>query len=138
MIRVRNFAASLAIAGALAIGVLGVSPPARAGGFCCRPSLVIRLLPTAEGMAAGLVSGTAEIDECVGLSFLHIVAFGRVANGTQLIPVLPGYQPVIGDWFTISRGRGETVMSEITSVQVSGAVLDVTDENFTPLLTGTF
>lgn len=138
MSRKRRLFVSLSSALAFGLALAVASGPATAAGFCCRPSKMIRLLPTADGLAQGMVSGTAEIDECLGMSFLRIVAYGRVPNGTQLIPVLPGLEPLIGDWFTMMNGRGESVMPEMDASRVIGRSLDIVDESFTPLLTGQF
>lgn len=133
----------VAIAGYLAATAAEAGAPA--GGFCCRPSRSIRLVPTEAGVVAGMVYGTAEIDECLGLSFLRVVAVGRVPDQTLVIPVLPSaIQPTIGDWITMNVvgrqgiAKGEGVLPEITAAFVAGRELDVTDSNFEPLLVGQF
>jgi hypothetical protein len=105
--------------------------------FCCPAVKTIHLTPSIEGRALKL-HGKAEINQCYGLSFLHITLSGNVPDGTQFIPVFRSKQPVMGDWFTMTNQHGDTVMEAITLPSVIGKTLSITDASYTDLLTGRF
>ena len=138
--RVRRLT-SIAIFGFLiAIPLLTVSETASA--FCC-PKVYSVILTPVDPLAKPVLSGFVEINECQGMSFLHIVVRGNLPNGTQLIPVIPGRQPLIGDWFTVNNRRGETIWQGISQFGkpaggLQGRTINIDDQNFTPLLTATF
>lgn len=108
-----------------------------AGAFNCPAVKKVHLRPTAEGLALG-VHGRAEICECFGLSFLYVKVIGPVPDGTTFIPVIRGAEPVMGDWFSITSTRAETVIESITLIQMKGQTVAVDDVNFVDILTGTF
>ncbi len=114
-----------------------VGAPANASGFVCHAVKVIQLTPTPDGAALHL-RGRAEIDECFGLSFLHVVVRGGAPANTTLYPVFPGRQPIIGEAFNFANGKAETVSPDIFLNSITGRPFSVTDTNFTELLTGQF
>jgi hypothetical protein len=120
---------------AVAFGSILGGTPRRASAFCCPPVRTITLQAADPTLH---VRGSAEIDECLGMSFLRIKVVGRIADGTQYIAVFPGREPLLGDWFTMMGGRGETVWQGITLDFVTGRTLEVTDDSFMPVLTGQF
>jgi hypothetical protein len=139
-ISLRHFTTSLLFSFSLLISLISVSGTAEA--FCCPQVYTVQLLPVDPTVRPRL-SGYAEINECLGMSFLRIVIRGNTPDGTQLIPTIPGRQPLIGEWFTMTSHRGETVWQNITTYGVlagglAGRVIEIDDFNFNPVLTGTF
>jgi hypothetical protein len=121
--------------GMLAFVLVGAALPESAGAFCCPAVREVELSSVALGVRA---SGRAEINECLGMSFLHVVVRGRFADGTELIPVLVGSEPIMGTWFTTTGGKGEGVMESLTLAQVTGRSIAIMDTNYTEVLHGQF
>lgn len=136
----RNFATALLFSLSFLILFMSVSRTAEA--FCCPQVYTVQLLPV-DSAARPRLSGYAEINECRGMSFLRIVIRGYAPDGTVFIPTIPGAEPLIGEWFSMLNHRGETIWQNVTSYGVpagglAGRTLSIDDENFTPVLTGTF
>lgn len=119
-----------------ALAALLLAAPAHAG-FYCRTVRSVPLKPV-DPTAVVLRRGFAEIDECFGLSFLRVRVFGPVPDGTAFAVALPGLEPILGDFFSITGGRADSLLEGLTSAGVTGREVDVLDESFTPVLSGQF
>ena len=126
----------LAGAIALALGMVLTTSGSSVAGFCCPSVKTISLQPIAG--APVKVRGMAEIDECLGMSFLRIVVRARVADGTGFIPAFPSLNPLLGEWFYTTAGRAETVWQNLTLGEVTGRELVIMDDTFTPVASGQF
>jgi len=138
--RLRQLAVTAIFSFLIAMPLLTVSETAAA--FCCPKVYSVTLTPV-DPQARPVLSGYVEINECQGMSFLHIVVMGNLPNGTQLVPVIPGRQPLLGDWFTVNSRRGETIWQGISQYGkpaggLQGRTINIADQNFTSLLTATF
>jgi hypothetical protein len=121
---------ALVVAGTLAL-------PDLAQAHCCRSLALVRLTPV-DPTAQPRLSGKAELIDCFGqLTLVSVRVNGRVPDGTEFIPVLPGREPILGDWFTMTNGSGEGFIQGV-SAPLTGRMIEVDDANFTPVLTGTF
>jgi hypothetical protein len=118
------------------LAALLVAPAAHAG-FYCRTVRSIPLEPV-DPTAIVLRRGFAEIDECFGLSFLRVRVFGAVPGGTSFAVTLPGLEPILGDFFSLTRGRGDSLLEGLTNPGLAGREVDVVDEGFSPVLSGQF
>lgn len=127
--------ARTAIAIALAVGLTGV--PAIARAHCCKSLAVVHLKPV-DPSARPRLRGTAELLDCFGvLSLVSVKVYGRVADGTQFLPALPGIEPIVGDWLTVNKGLGEGFIQGIPT-PLTGRTIEVDDSSFAPILTGSF
>jgi hypothetical protein len=122
---------------ALLAGVLAAGAPTARADFRCRSVRSIRLVPV-DPTARVLSRGHAEIDQCVGLTFLRVTVRGRVPDQTSFVAGIPGIEPILGDVFAVVRGRGETTIEGIGLETVTGREIAVYDESFTQVLTGRF
>ena len=130
----RHGFATLLVFPALIAGFM-VAAPRDATAFCCRPLREIRLQPVDP---ASRLRGRAELDDCFGVSLLRVRVYGPLPDGTQLIPVFPGLQPLIGDWITMTGRAGETIWEGLTLDTIAGRPFAVSDDTFTEVLTGQF
>lgn len=85
--------------------------------------------------------GTASIDQCLGMSSLHVMATGVVTDGTQYMTTVAirpyPAEPAMSDWFTMTKRHGETVVQGIDLGTLSGfPAVTVSDDQFNVLLTG--
>lgn len=122
--------------------ILMFSSPKKAEAFCCPQVYSIQLLPVDTAATIKMI-GFAEINECLNMSFLHIVVRSSAPDGKLYIPTIPGREPLIGEWFAITNHRGETIWQNVTTFGVpagglTGKTLTITDENFVPVLQGIF
>ena len=136
-----RFIVSTILAATLAGGGVALAPTT-AEAFCCTAVYAINLSPASPPVSPRL-TGRVEVNECLGLSFLHIVVNANVPDGTQVIATFPGRQPLMSDWITIKKGRGEYLWQAVTTAGVpkgglAGRQIVIMDSNFTPLAQGTF
>jgi hypothetical protein len=120
------------------------SAPAQA--FCCPAINTVSIAPVSPPVRPRVL-GRVEVNECVGLSFLHIVVRANVPDGTQLMavirPTTPFGQPLMSDWITMTANRGELVWQGVTtpgapSGGLAGRTVTIVDSNFTDLGTASF
>jgi hypothetical protein len=128
---------SLACGLMLALSLMAA--PGTADAFCC-PAVDEIQLQAVAGAPVRLRGGKSEINECLGMSFLHVVVRGNVADGTVFYPVFRSLtQPIIGNAIVMVNGRGEAVMEGVTLGEVLGKTLSITDDSLTDdLLIGQF
>ena len=122
---------------ALAVGGMAHPRSAQAG-FYCRAVKTIPLRRADPTAPVTLTRGFAEIDECLGMSFLRVRVFGNVPDGTAYAIALPAAEPILGDFFSIMGHRADSVIPQIAAATVAGRTIDIVDDGFTPVLTGQF
>jgi hypothetical protein len=121
----------------VAIGAALSAAPATVEAHCCKELATVRLTPV-DPAARPRLSGRATVLDCFGvMSLVSVKVSGRVTDGTQVIPVLPGAEPLLGDWFTMTGGQGEGFIQNVTP-PLTGRTIEVDDDTFTAVLTGTF
>ena len=132
----RTWTTMMAGTALLALALVAAAPTARAD-FRCRSIRGIKLVAV-DPTARVLSRGHAEIDQCVGLTFLRVTVRGRVPDQTSFVAGVPGIEPILGDFFPVIRGRGETTIEGVALETVTGREIAVYDESFTQVLTGRF
>jgi len=130
---------TLIVASAVVFAIgLALRVPQAAAGFCCKSSQAIKLVSTDPTIPLRLKRGMAEIDECLGMSFLRVTVSGNVPDGSAFVVSIPGREPILGEFFSVIAGHGETVLQGIMLGSITGRVVEVSDDTFTPVLTGQF
>ena len=81
MVRAKGFRLLAATALVVAISIGGSFAPSIASAFCCPAVVVVKLIPVDPVATPGL-RGYAEVDECLGMSFLRII----VEETRRLLP----------------------------------------------------
>ena len=116
--------------------LVGTASSARA--HCCTELGNIRLLPV-DRTATPRLSGTATVLDCFGvISMLDVVVKGPGLEGAAFAPAIPGFQPLLGDFFYVTRHRGEGFILDVGLSQVQGQRVVVYDQDFNEVLSGTF
>lgn len=123
---------------AIALGLLLVGVPNMAAAHCCKEVASVRLQPI-DPIATPRLRGRAVILDCFGvISMLDVIVTSPEADGTTYAPALPGTEPILGDFFSLSAHRGEGFILDISASQVQGRTVSVFDQNFTEVMSGTF
>lgn len=142
MVRAKGFRLLAATALVVAISIGGSFAPSIASAFCCPAVVVVKLIPVDPVATPGL-RGYAEVDECLGMSFLRIIVKGNVPDGTVYTPAFRSLNPQMGEVFAMARRRGETLWQGISeygmpSGGLSGMTLSIMDADFQDVLTAQF
>ena len=115
-----------------------VALPTRAEALRCKVVARIRLAPV-DPAAVPRMRGTAKVVACSdGSSLLQVQVRAKGLEGLPFVATLPSLQPVIGDWFYISKNKGEGFIQNIYKDQLHGRAVAVADGNFNEVLTAVF